>query len=65
MEENAHAHRIPRRSRGCRPGHDHGAYRLPDFAIFLHEHQLGAVAINGVILADDQQRVDDQTQAYA
>jgi hypothetical protein len=40
------------------------AYRLPEFAIFLHEHTLETVAINGTILADDQQRVEDQQNAY-
>lgn len=40
------------------------AYQLPDFATFLHEHSLESVAINGGILADDQQRVEDQREAY-
>jgi hypothetical protein len=40
------------------------AYQLPDFAIFLHEHSLDTVVINGGILADDQQRVEDQRDAY-
>jgi hypothetical protein len=40
------------------------AYRLPDFIAFLHEHSLDVVAVNGNILADDQQRVEDQTEAY-
>ena len=40
------------------------AYPLPDFATFLHEHSLETVAINGGILADDQQRVEDQKNAY-
>jgi hypothetical protein len=29
------------------------AYPLPDFAIFIHEHSLDSVAINGGLLADD------------
>jgi hypothetical protein len=37
------------------------AYHLPDFAIFLHEHSLDTVVINGRILADDAQRVAGQT----
>ena len=41
------------------------AYRRPDFAIFLHEHSLDTVVINGRILADDAQRVADQTEAYS
>jgi hypothetical protein len=41
------------------------AYQLPDFAIFLHEHSLDTVVINGGILADDQQRVEDQRDAYS
>jgi phenylpyruvate tautomerase PptA (4-oxalocrotonate tautomerase family) len=40
-------------------------YRLPDFMTFLHEHSFEAVALNGGLLADDQQRVEDQTQAYS
>jgi hypothetical protein len=40
------------------------AYHLPDFATFLHEHSLHTVAINGAILADDQQRVEQQTNVY-
>jgi hypothetical protein len=41
------------------------AYRLPDFVTFIHEHSLDFVAVNGHILADDQQRVDDQRKAYS
>ena len=41
------------------------AYGLPDFAVFFLEHSLGTVAINGSLLADDQQRVADQTEAYS
>jgi hypothetical protein len=40
------------------------AYQLPDFMIFIHEHPLDVVALDGGILADDQQRVDDQREAY-
>jgi hypothetical protein len=40
------------------------AYRLPDFISFLHEHSLDVVAVNGGLLADDQQRVEDQAAAY-
>ena len=41
------------------------AYHLPDFAIFMHEHPLHNVAVNGSLLADDQQRVEDQAKAYS
>lgn len=40
------------------------AYGLPDFATFLHEHSLETVVINGEILADDVQRVEDQAKVY-
>lgn len=41
------------------------AYRLPWFITFLHEHSLDLVAVDGDILADDQQRVADQNAAYS
>jgi phenylpyruvate tautomerase PptA (4-oxalocrotonate tautomerase family) len=41
------------------------AYRLPEFITFMHEHSLDLVAVNGGLLADDQQRVEDQGKAYA
>jgi hypothetical protein len=40
------------------------AYALPDFITFIHEHPLDLVAVNGVVLADDQQRVEDQRNVY-
>ncbi len=40
------------------------AYRLPEFAIFMIEHSLETVAINGTLLSDDQQRVENQSNAY-
>lgn len=40
------------------------AYSLPDFATFLHEHSLDTVVIDGAILADDEQRVEEQTSVY-
>lgn len=40
------------------------AYSLPDFAIFLHEHTLDTVVINGGVLADDQERVAEQSRVY-
>ncbi|MEV5575329.1 hypothetical protein AB0L06_35270 [Spirillospora sp. NPDC052269] len=40
------------------------AYGLPDFVTFIHEHPLDLVALDGALLADDQQRVHDQTEAY-
>ncbi len=39
-------------------------YPLPDFATFLQEHSLDTVVMNGVIQADDRQRVEDQVEAY-
>lgn len=41
------------------------AYGLPWFITFLHEHSLDLVAVDGVVLADDQQRVEDQAAAYS
>jgi phenylpyruvate tautomerase PptA (4-oxalocrotonate tautomerase family) len=41
------------------------AYGLPDFMTFLHEHSLTTVAADGIILADDQQRVEEQRQVYS
>lgn len=41
------------------------AYQLPWFITFLHEHPLDLVAVDGVVLADDQQRVEDQREAYS
>lgn len=40
------------------------AYGLPEFAIFLHEHTLDTVVINGAILADDAERVREQAEIY-
>jgi hypothetical protein len=40
------------------------AYHLSDFATFLHEHSLDTVVINGGILADDEQRVEEQRSVY-
>lgn len=34
------------------------------FAVFLHEHTLDTVIIDGGILSDDLQRVEDQTAVY-
>jgi hypothetical protein len=39
-------------------------YQLPDFAVFLHEHSLETVVVNGSILADDQRRVEEQGKVY-
>lgn len=39
-------------------------YLLPDFMTFLSEYPLDRVVVDGGILADDQQRVEDQTEAY-
>jgi len=41
------------------------AFHLPDFAAFLHEHSLETVVINGGILADDHQSVEDQNAVYS
>jgi hypothetical protein len=40
-------------------------YPLPDIAIFLIEHSLDTVGINGRVLAGDQQRVEDQNAVYS
>jgi hypothetical protein len=40
-------------------------YPLPDFMTFLAEYPLNLVVVDGGILADDQQRVEDQTEAYS
>lgn len=37
---------------------------LPDFIIFIHEHSLSLVAVNGSVLADDQERVEEQEAVY-
>lgn len=41
------------------------AYGLPEFVVFLHEHPLDLIAVDGTLLADDQQRVEDQARAYS
>jgi hypothetical protein len=41
------------------------AYQLPDFMTFLVEYPLDLVAHEGYLLADNQQRVEDQRQAYS
>jgi phenylpyruvate tautomerase PptA (4-oxalocrotonate tautomerase family) len=41
------------------------AYGLPDFMTFMHEHSLATVSANGVVLADDQQRVEEQQEVYS
>jgi hypothetical protein len=40
------------------------AYQLPDFMTFLVEYPLDLVTHEGTLLADNQQRVEDQRQAY-
>jgi hypothetical protein len=40
------------------------AYRLPDFMTFLVEYPLDLVAHEGNLLADTEQRVEEQQQAY-
>jgi hypothetical protein len=40
------------------------AYPLPDFMTFIIEYPLDLVALHGGLLADDQQRVEDQAEAY-
>lgn len=39
-------------------------YHLPDFMIFIHEHPLELVAHEGTMLADNQQRVEEQQKVY-
>ena len=41
------------------------AYQLPDFMTFLVEYPLDLVAHEGNLLADNEQRVEDQRQAYS
>jgi hypothetical protein len=41
-----------------------GAYHLPEFITFMHEHSLDVVAVKGTLLADDQHRVEEQRNAY-
>lgn len=41
------------------------AYHLPEFMIFMHEYPLDLVAHDGGLLADNQQRVEDQKEAYS
>ena len=41
------------------------AYQLPDFMIFMQEYPLDLVAHEGGLHADNQQRVEDQRQAYS
>jgi hypothetical protein len=40
------------------------AYHLAEFMIFMHEYPLDLVAHEGGLLADNQQRVEDQKKAY-
>lgn len=40
------------------------AYPLPDITIFLIEHTLETVVLNGGILADDLKRVEEQAAVY-
>lgn len=40
------------------------AYGLPEFQAFILEHPLHLVANEGNLLADDPQRVEEQSQAY-
>ena len=40
------------------------AYHLPDFMTFIQEYPLDHVVHDGDILADDQQRVAEQREAY-
>jgi len=40
------------------------AYPLPDFMTFIVEYPLDLVAHDGGLLADDQQRVENQREAY-
>jgi hypothetical protein len=41
------------------------AYQLPWFITFLQEHSLDLVAVDGVVLAENQQFVDDHEDAYS
>jgi hypothetical protein len=37
---------------------------LPEFIIFIHEHPLELVAVNGNLNSDNQKRVEDQQKIY-
>jgi len=37
---------------------------LPEFIIFIHEHPLELVAVNGNLLSDNQVRVEEQAGVY-
>jgi phenylpyruvate tautomerase PptA (4-oxalocrotonate tautomerase family) len=41
------------------------AYQLPDFMTFLVEYPLDLVAHEGNLLADNEERVEDQQKAYS
>jgi hypothetical protein len=41
------------------------AYHLPDFMIFMQEYPLELVAHEGALHADNEQRVEDQKNAYS
>jgi hypothetical protein len=41
------------------------AYDLPEFMIFMHEYPLDLVAHEGNLLADNQQRVEEQAKIYS
>jgi hypothetical protein len=41
------------------------AYQLPDFMVFMVEYPLDLVAHEGNLLADNQQRVEEQRQVYS
>jgi hypothetical protein len=41
------------------------AYQLPDFMTFLVEYPLDLVAHEGNLLADNEQRVEDQQRVYS
>jgi hypothetical protein len=41
------------------------AYQRPDFMVFMQEYPLDLVAHEGGLLADNQQRVEDQKNAYS
>jgi hypothetical protein len=40
------------------------AYPLPDIMTFIVEHPLELVAVDGALLADNQQRVEEQAAVY-
>ena len=39
-------------------------HSLPEFIIFIHEHSLELVAVNGNLLSENRERVEEQEKVY-